>query len=140
MSRPESFNDIPIYSRTGATLITVELNELAVSSKVLAAAAALLAAVEKTPGVSSNQQHGTITVTKDKTPEELSESVRMHQNEWDNLQKSFLEWAEFSKVPDEIGNWAIYNVLAWARKELPDTDLTWLTEAHKAAKIRDASK
>jgi hypothetical protein len=140
MSRPASLDDIPTYARSGETLISVQLGSLAVSGKILTAAAALLAAVEKTPGVSFWQEHNTITVTKDKTPEEVTATLRSYQNDWDANQEKFALWEEFHKVPEETPGWVVGNVLGWARKEFPDADLSWLTQAHKAAKVRDASK
>lgn len=137
MSRPESINDIPTYSRQGTTLITVHLNELAVSGKILAAAAALITAVEKTPGVSSVQEYGSITVFKDKTPEELTAAVQRLQTTWDDTQANFFRWEE-DGVPADASQYSIQTVLSWATKE--DQQTEFLTDALREAKIREASK
>lgn len=137
MSRPASVNDIPTYSRQGTTLVTVHLNELAVSSKILAAAASLISAVERTPGVSSVQEYGSITVFKDKTPEELAAAVQRLQTTWDDTQANFFNWEE-NGVPEDASQHVIQTVLSWATKE--DQQTEFLQIALKAAKIRDAQK
>lgn len=140
MSRPSTHADLPTYSRRGATVVSVESGQLPPTGATFKAIGALLDSLMMNKDFVIENAYNSITVSKVKTTEELDAALRGVQAEWDGNQEKYNSWEEDLSVPETLTGYAIGNVLSWAKKEFPNGDHTWLTDAHKAAKVRDAQK
>ena len=139
MSRPATYADLPSYSRKGSTVISVSTSELPTTGATFKAIGALLDSIP-VKGYEVENEYNSITVSKTKTTEELDTALRAMQFEWDANQEKFTLWEDDLSVPEATASWAIGNILAWARKEVPDTDLSWLEQAHSDARVREIQK
>lgn len=110
MPRPTSTSDLTEYERAGTQLASFELSEFGTNPAALEAYAAFIRAVTKDGGV-VEAKHGTSTVRRPKTSEQLEEALASKQKSFDTTRKRYnavSEAADTDTVQDLEPKWQDY--------------------------------
>lgn len=123
MSRPTTYEDLPSYTRSGDTVVSIQVGSLPPTAAFFKAIAGLVDAANDQPSkLEVTNEYSTLTISTRKTSEQLDRALEAAQNEWDSQLHLYNTLYEEGDPEHTKSVYTLQNVQAWAKREQLPTE------------------